>query len=161
MLDTGPRRSDRAVAPFLRLGNAFGRMAASLNMHAPAGLLQAGFAFNAGVSPIGIDIPARVAQVEQLLEDSGVGHGSMGDSDLADQLATLVDAGVQLIPEVILAVLSGPLGIDILLRALVRFPAQRHRAFLDRLGFLSLVALDRGLHQRGVDDLSAARQVTL
>ncbi len=161
MLDTGARCGDRAVASFLRLGNAFRRMAASLNMHAPAGLLQAGFAFNARVSPVGTDIPARVAQVEQLFEDSGVSHGSMGDGDLVDQLATLVDAGVQLVPEVILAVLSGPLGINILSRTLVRFPAQRHRAFLDQLGFLWVVALDRSLHQRGVDDLSSAGQVTL
>lgn len=35
----------------------------------------------------------------------------------------------------------GPLGIDILLRVLVRLQAQRHRAFLDRLGSLPLVAL--------------------
>lgn len=76
-------------------------------------------------------------------------------------LHRFVDASVQLVAKMILAVLFGPLGIDIRVRALVRFPAQRHRAVLDRLGFLSLVALNRSLHQRGIDDLTAARQIPL
>jgi len=71
----------------------------------------------------------------------------MRDDDLANQLAALVDARMQLVAKTILAVPSGLLCIDILLGALVRFPAQRHRAFLDRFSFLSLVALDRCLHQ--------------
>lgn len=41
------------------------------------------------------------------------------------------------------------------------FPGQRHRAFLDGLGFLALVALNWCLHQRGVDDLAAARHVAM
>ena len=65
----------------------------------------------------------------------------------------LVDVGMQLVPEKILAVLFGSLGIDILLYTLVRFPTQRHRALLDRLGFFALVALDRSLHERRVDNL--------
>lgn len=147
MLDTGSRHSNRKVVPFLRIGNSFSRMAAPLNMHTPAGLLQSRFAFNAGVSPVGIEISARVAQVEQLLEDRSVGDGSMRDGDLADQLATLIDAGVQLVAEVILAMLFGPLGVDIPLFPFVWFPPQRHRAFLDRLGLRPLVALDRDLCQ--------------
>lgn len=75
---------DRAVASFLFLGDAFGRVTAPLNMHPLACLLQADFAFNAWVSPIGIDASARLTQVEQVLEDSGVGYGSMRDGDLAD-----------------------------------------------------------------------------
>jgi len=37
----------------------------------------------------------------------------------------------------------------------------RHRAFLDGLGVLAFVALDRRLHQQGVDDLATARHVAL
>jgi len=161
MLDAGARRGDSAVTPFLCLGNALRCMASSLDVHAPSSLLQSGFPFDAGVAPVGIHVAAGVARVEQLFEDIRVGHGSMRDADSTDQLAALVDTGMQLVAKVILAVLFGPPGIDIFLRALVRLPTQRHRAFLDRLGLLALVALDRGLHQRSVDDLAATRQVTL
>lgn len=146
MLDAGAWRGDRAVAPFLRLGNTFACMAASLDVHAPASLLQPAFPFHARVAPIGIDIVAGIVQVEQLFENVGVRHGGVGDDDSTNQLATLVDTGMQLVAEVILAVLSGLLRVDILLRPLVRFPAQWHGAFLDRLGFLALVALNRRLH---------------
>lgn len=95
MLDTGTRCRDHTVAPLPRLENSFGRMAASLNVYAPAGLLQLGFAFNVAVATVGVDTPAGVAQVEQLLDDTGIDHGNMHNGDLADQLATLVDAGMQ------------------------------------------------------------------
>lgn len=68
---------------------------------------------------------------------------------------------MQFVAKVVLSVLFGPLGIDVLLRTLVRFPAQWHRAFLDHLGFLTLVALDRSVHERSVDDLAATGQIPL
>jgi len=117
MLDTGTRRGDHAVASLLRIGNAFGCMASSLDVHAPARLLQPGFPFKAGVASVGIHITTGIVRVEQLFEDVGIGHRGMGDGDLADQLATLVDAGMQLVAEVILAMFLGPLRVDILLRA--------------------------------------------
>ena len=124
MFDARTRRGDRAVTSLLRLGNAFGRMAPPLDVHAPTGLLQPGLPFDAGVASVGIDVATGVARIEQLFEDIGIGYGSMRDGNLADQLATLVDAGVQFVAKVILAVLSGPLRIDVLLCALVRFPIQ-------------------------------------
>lgn len=47
----------------------------------------------------------------------------MRNGDLTNQLAALVDAGMKLLAEVILAVLFGLLGVEILLDALVRLPA--------------------------------------
>lgn len=94
MLDTGTRRGDRAVTLFLRLGNAFGGMAPSLDVHTPAGLLQSGFPFDAGVATVGVHVAAGVAWVEQLFKDVGVGYGSMRDGDSTNQLATLVDTGM-------------------------------------------------------------------
>lgn len=111
MRDTGTRRGDRAVALLLRVGNAFGGAAASLDVHAPARLLQPDFPFKAGVASVGIHIAAGIAQVEQLFKDVGVRHGSVGDGDSKDQLVTLVDTGVQLVAKVILAVLFGPLRV--------------------------------------------------
>jgi hypothetical protein len=119
MLDTGSWRGDRAVAPFLRLGNVYGCMASSLDVHTPTGLLRPCSPYNAGVATVGIHITAGVARVEQLFKDAGVGYGGMRDSDSTNELAALVDAGVQLVAEVILAMLPAPLGVYILLRSLV------------------------------------------
>jgi len=90
-----------------------------------------------------LEIPACVAQVEQHRKVSGVGHGSMRDGALANQLATLVEASMQFVPKMIIAVFSGRLGIDSLSHARVHFPAQRHRPSFYRLGFLPLVALNQ------------------
>lgn len=43
----------------------------------------------------------------------------------------------------------------------MRLPAQRYLSLLDLLRFLTLVTLDRGMHQRGIDDLAATRQIIL
>ena len=58
-----------------------------------------------------MDNATCVGQVEQLFEDLRVGYRSTRDGDLADQLATLIDAGVQLVAEVILAMLFGLLRV--------------------------------------------------
>lgn len=68
---------------------------------------------------------------------------------------------MQLVAEVALAVLLGPARVDILLRAFVRLPTQRHGAVPDDLGFPLLVALDLRLDQRGIDDLATARHVAV
>ena len=161
MFDTGARCGDAAVTLFLRIGDARGGASFALDVHAPAFLFQLRLPFGCGVAAIGIDIAAGVGAVQQRLEHRRVGHGGMRDGYFAHQLVALVHAGVQLVAEVALAVLLCPTRIDILLRALVRLPAQRHRAFLDAVGFLALVALDRCLHQRGVDDLAATRHVAV
>jgi hypothetical protein len=63
----------------------------------------------------------------------------MGDDDFAYELVALVDAGVKLIAEVVLAMFLRPLGVNIFLRAFVRLPGNRHGAFLDGLSFLALL----------------------
>jgi hypothetical protein len=71
-------------------------MAAPLNIHASAGSLQPGFAFNAGVARVGTDVPAGVTQITQRFKQSGIGHTSICNGDLADSLqlsAALIDAG--------------------------------------------------------------------
>ena len=161
MLNAGTWCGDAAVAQLLCLRDATLGSAFALDMHAPTGLRQRLFALGAGVTAIGIYVAARVSSVEQFFKDGGVGDGGVGDGQFADQLATLVDAGVQLITEVVLAMLLRPARVDVLLGPLVWFPRQRYRAFFDGLGFVAFVALDRRLHQRGVDDLAAACQIAV
>lgn len=161
MLNAGARRGDAAVTPLLRGGNTFGCVAPALDVELPAGLFERTFALSAGVAPVGVHRFAGIARIEHGLEYGGVGHCGIGDDYLAQQLVALVHTGVQLVAEIALTVLLGPARVDILLRAFVRLPAQRHSAVLDDLGFLSLVALDRRLGLRGIDDLAAARHVAV
>jgi hypothetical protein len=83
------------------------------------------------------------------------------NDDFAHELVALVDARVKLVVDEALAVLHGPLGIDVFLRTLVGLPRNWHDAFLDCVGLFTLVALDRRLHQRRVDDLAMACQVAM
>ena len=73
------------------------------------------------VAPVGIHIAAGIVQVEKFLKYSGVRHSGLSDGDLADQLAASIDTGMRLVTKMIPAALFGPLGVDILLRTLVRF----------------------------------------
>lgn len=84
MLDTGARCGDRSVTSFLRVRNTFGRMAAPLDVHAPARLLQPGLSFKAGVAPIGIHIAAGIVQVEQLFENVGIRYRGVGDDNFTN-----------------------------------------------------------------------------
>jgi len=68
MLDAGRRRGDRAVARFLRLANVFGGMASWLDVQAPAGLLQSGFLFDAGLATVGIHVATSAARIEQFFK---------------------------------------------------------------------------------------------
>lgn len=95
-------------------------------MHAPAGLSQPDSPFDAAGASLGIRVAAGVARVEQRFKNVCVGYGSMRDGDLTDQFATLVDAGVQLIADVIFTMLFAPLGVDVFWGVLVRLSAQHH-----------------------------------
>ena len=161
MFDAGARCGDAAVTLFLPIGQALDGVAFALDVHTPAGLFERGFPLGGGVATIGIDIPACVGAIKQRFEYRGVSHGGMRDGHFAHQLVALVHAGVQLVAKVILAVLFCPTRVDVLLCPLVRLPSQRHRALFDGVSFLALVALNRCLYQRRIDDLAAARQVTV
>jgi len=130
-------------------------------MDLPAGLFESAFALGAGVAPVGIHRFAGVARIEQGLEYGGVGYGGVGDGDLADELVTLVHAGVQFVAEVRFTVLFGPARVDIFLRTFVGFPSQGHGAVFDGVSLVPLVALYWRLHQRGINDLTAAGNVAM
>ena len=91
----------------------------------------------------------------------GVRHCGVGDGDLADELVTLVPAGVQLVAEMGLATVFRPARVDTFLRPFMGFPAERHGSLLDGVGFLAFVTLYRRLQQRGIDDLTATRQAAM
>ena len=80
VIDMGASKNIRYGSPWqpsFESAGILGRTATPLNVHAPAPLLQAGFASNAGVVTACIDISTGIAQVEQLLEDGSIGRGSM------------------------------------------------------------------------------------
>ena len=68
---------------------------------------------------------------------------------------------MQFVAEVRFTVLFSPACIDIFLRTFVGFPSQVHGAFFDRVGLVELVALYWRLHQRGINDLTAAGHVAM
>lgn len=156
VFDSGTWRCDAAVTLLLCIRDAFGGAAFALDLYAPACLFQPRFPFGGRVAAIGVDIAAGVGAIQQRLKYHGVGHGGMRDGYFTQQLIALVHTGMELVAEVALAVLLRPARIDIFLRTLVWLSAQRHRALLDDVGFLALVALNRCLHQRRIDYLAAA-----
>jgi len=104
---------------------------------------------------------AGVVWIEQFFKYDAVGNGGIGGDDFAYELVALVDVGVKLVVEVVLAMLLRPLGVDIFLRAFMSLPGDGHRAFLDRLRLFALVALDRCLNKRRIDDLATACHLTM
>lgn len=130
-------------------------------MRTPTRLFQIGFALNARVATVCIHVPAGIVRVEQVFKDGGVSDSGIRDDDFANYLVTLVDACMEFVAEMVLAMFFGPLRIDILLRPLVGRPCRWHDALFDDLSFLALVALHGRLHQRGIDDLAATGLITL
>jgi hypothetical protein len=161
VFDAGPWRGDPAVALLLRIGDRFVGTAFALDLYAPSSRCQRRFALGTRVAAVGVDVAAGVIWVEQLLKYEAVGNGGIGDDDFAHEFVSLVDAGVKLVAEVVLAMLLRPLGIDVFLRAFVRLPGDGHRAFFDRLRLFALVALNRCLDKRRIDDLAAACQIAV
>ena len=68
MLDPRPRPGDALVAPLLALGQRLVAMALALDLVAEAVFLQPGFALRRRVAPVGIDVPAGVGGVEDVVE---------------------------------------------------------------------------------------------
>jgi hypothetical protein len=92
----------------------------SLGQTGPRPLPQVGLALGAGVAAVGIHVAARIVRIEEQFEHSGVADGGVCHGQLANHLATLVDAGVHLVTEVVLAMFFGPARIDVFLGPLVR-----------------------------------------
>lgn len=116
-------------------------------MHAPSSPLQCRFALSSGLAAVAIRIAAGIAEIEQLFKDSGVGDGGIRGDDFANELMAFIDARMQLVAEIVLAMLFGPPRIDVFFRAFVGFPSNGHRDFLDSLDLLALVVLHRRLYQ--------------
>jgi hypothetical protein len=161
MIDAGQWRGDPAVALFPRVRYRFVGAAFALDLYAPPSRCQRRFALGTRVTAVGEDVTGGVVWIEQFFKYDAVGNGGIGDDDFAYELVALVDAGVKLVAEVVLAMLLRPLGIDVFLRAFVSLPGNNNGSFLDRLCLFTLVALDRGLDERRIDDLAAAREIAV
>jgi len=93
VLDPRARLGDAFVASLLALGQRLVALALALDLVPKAVLLQPGFALLRRVAPIGIDITARVARVEDVVKVLAVVRGGGVGLDPADDLVLLVDIG--------------------------------------------------------------------
>jgi hypothetical protein len=114
------------------------------------------FAFFGRIAAIGIDVPAGIGSVEDLVEVLAVvGAGSIG-LELADDLICPVDVDRQLVAEVTLAVPLDPRRIQVFPAPLRRFPVGVQGALLDQVLLVRAVVVLLGCrHERGANDLTA------
>jgi len=117
VFDAGAWRGDPAVALRLRVRDRLVDTAFALDLDAPASRCQGRFTLGTRVTAVGVDVAAGVVWIEQFFKYDAVGNGGIGDDDFAYELVALVDAGVKLVAEVVLAMLLRPLGVDVFLRA--------------------------------------------
>jgi hypothetical protein len=123
MLDPRPRPGDAHVAPLQAVGQRLIPMTLPLDLVPKAVFLQPGLALRRRIAPVGIDVPAGVDGVEDVLEVLAVVCACSVGLDLADDLVFRVDVDGELVAEVTLAVLRGPGGIKVLLAPLGGLPA--------------------------------------
>jgi hypothetical protein len=159
ILEADEWRRDAAAAPFVRGRDTFTGVAPLLDIGLPAGMFESAFALGAGVVPVGMHRFAGIGRMEQRLEYGDRPRRFGGD--FADELIGLVHSDAQLAAEVQFTIPFGPARVDIFLRPFVGFPNQRYRAVSDGFGLVALIALYRRLHQRGINDLAAARNAAL
>src|SRR5712672_1613792 len=124
-------------------------------------LLQARLARQRSVSAVRPHLLAGVGEIEHVVQLLTVVHGRVRHIPFADQLVRLVHADMVLVAVEALVVLLRPARVRVLLRILGRLllPSLRRLAGLDRLVLLLRVALLGHRHNRGVNDLAAARNV--
>jgi len=161
MLNPRTRLGDALIAPLLARGQRLVTLALSLDLVAKPVLLEPGFARLGRVAAISIDVPTRVAPIEDLLKVLAVVRGRRASLDPANELVLLVDVDRELVAEVALAVLLRPGRIDVLLAALGRLPVGGHRTVLDQRLLAPAVALLGRGHQRRIDDLTAPSDVAV
>src|SRR5690348_5605319 len=106
---------------------------------------------------------ASVGEIEHIVQLLAVVHGRVRRIPFADQLVRLVHAEVVLVAEEARIVLLRPARVLVLLGILggLLLPSLRRLAGLDRLVLLLRVALLGHRHNRGVNNLAAARNIAL
>src|SRR6195256_6617075 len=160
VLDTGAHLRARRVRRLLALCQRTIACGAPVDTALQALLLQARLDLDRAVGAVRPDLLAGVEHIVQLLT---VMHGRVRRTPFADQLVRLVHAEMVLIAVETLVVLLRRARVLVLLGILggLLLPSLRHRAGLDRLVLLLRVALLGARHNRGVNDLAAARNVAL
>src|SRR5690606_3075558 len=108
VLDPGARFGDALVTPLLALGQRLVALAFPLDLIPEALLFEPGFTRLGRVAPVGIDIPARVGGIEDVVEVLAVVRTCRVGLDSANDLVFLVDVDRELVAEVTLAVLLRP-----------------------------------------------------
>src|SRR5436190_9507362 len=124
-------------------------------------LLQARLDLERAVGAVRPDLLAGVGEVENIVQLLTVVHGRVRRIPFADQLVRLVHADMVLVAVEALVVPLRPARVLVLLGILGRLllPSLRRLAGLDRLVLLLRVALLGHRHNRGVNDLAAARNI--
>src|SRR5467141_3762978 len=161
VLDTRAHPRARRVRRLLALRQRTIACGAPVDTALQALLLQARLDLDRAVGAVRPDLLAGVGEVEHIVQLLTVVHGRVRRIPFADQLVRLVHADMVLVAVEALVVLLRPARVRVLLRILGRLllPSLRCLAGLDRLVLLLRVALLGHRHNRGVNDLAAARNV--
>src|SRR3981189_1565337 len=153
VLDTGAHLRARRVRRLLALCQRTIACGAPVGTALQALLLPDRPDLDRAVGAVRPDLLAGVGEIEHIVQLLTVMHGRVRRTPFADQLVRLVHAEMVLVAVetlVVLGILGGLL-----------FPSLRPLAGLDRLVLLLRVALLGHRHNRGVNDLAAARNVAL
>src|SRR5438067_5517122 len=125
--------------------------------------LQARLNLHRAVGAVRPDPIAGIGEIEHIVQLLTVVHGRVRRIPFADQLVRLVHAEVVLVAEEARIVLLRPARVLVLLGILggLLLPTARRLAGPDRLVLLLRVALPGHRHNRGVNNLAAARNIAL
>lgn len=149
------------VAFFLPLGQGMVARPLALDAIPVARLAQHLLPLRAGVALVSIDRPAGVGRIEHGVEVLAVMRRGVTHLDLANELVALVRVDAELVAVMVLAVLLGPGGVQILLPPRGRGPVRRHGVLCQDFLVVLAEVLLRGGHQGGVDQLAATGDVPM
>ena len=160
VLDPRTRPGNTLVTPLLAFGQRLVTLALPLDLVAEALLFEPGFTPLRRVAPVGIDVPTRVARIEDIVKVLAVVRTRRVSLDSANDLVLLVDVDRELVAKVALAVLLRPGGVDDLATARdeTLLEQLRRDAVKERLrpGFTNPVL--EGPHGGAIRDASRIRQ---
>src|SRR5262245_39520988 len=161
VLDTRAHPRARRVRRLLALRQRTISCGAPVDTALQALRLQARLNLHRAVGAVRPDPLAGIGEIEHIVQLLTVVHGRVRRIPFADQLVRLVHAEVVLVAEEARIVLLRPARVLVLLGILgvLLLPSLRRLAGLDRLVLLLRVALLGHRHNRGVNDLAAARNI--